>query len=186
MLLGLGCIHLEQTSVWPAFQCSSSLHVHITLLSIPQQRNKKFSRWTFTSLTHVSYNPLYLLYGERYLHSTSPWKALVNFTFVLNELYYIYPCSKLYNASRWRELRTPLCRNASTAKEKQSFSWHSFDHMQFQLNNREKYLTVLIKETVYCMLVFYSQEATCHRLEQNKLQQFSVHHLGMCVPSFIV
>lgn len=49
-------------------------------------------------------------------------------------------------------------------------------YMQFQLHNREKYITLMIKDIIHCVLVFYSQEATCHRLEQNKLQQLSVHH----------
>lgn len=59
-------------------------------------------------------------------------------------------------------------------------------YMQFRLNKREKRITLLIKDIIYYMLGFYSQEATCHRLEQNKLQQLSVHHWGMCVPSFIL
>lgn len=37
----------------------------------PSTKNKKFSGWTFTSITHVSYSQLHLLYQERYLHSTS-------------------------------------------------------------------------------------------------------------------
>lgn len=92
----------------------------------PSTKNKKFSRWTFTSITHVSYNQLDLLCRKRYLHSTSPWKAPVNFVFVVNGLYYIYLCGKLHNALWWKDLFTPHCKNASIAKEeKQSFSRHS-------------------------------------------------------------
>lgn len=36
----------------------------------------------------------------------------------------------------------------------------NFDYTQFQMNNREKYIPLMMKDIIYCMLVFYSQEAT--------------------------
>lgn len=125
VLLSLGCIHLEQTSFWPAFQVHFS-SISILLYSLSFSKEQKFSRWTFASITHVNYNQLHLLHQERYLHSTSTWKALINFTFVLNGLYYIYPNSKRPNALWWKDLFPPRCRNISIAKEEKKFVlWHS-------------------------------------------------------------
>lgn len=88
MLLSLSCIHVERTS--SGLHSSSHFpHIPLSLSVYPWTKNKKFSRWTFTSITHVSHNQLQLFYQESYPHSTSTWKALVNFTFVLNGLYYI-------------------------------------------------------------------------------------------------
>lgn len=168
MLLSLGCIHLERTSFWPAFQFSFSSCIGITLLSIPQQKRKSLAGGPLL-VQHVSYNQIHLLYQERYLHSTSTWKALVNFTFVLNGLYYMYPHKKLlYNALWWRDLFTPHCMNTSITKGKKSPSCgiQKGDYMELQLNNREKYITLMIKEVIYCVLVFHSQVATCHRTKK--------------------
>lgn len=119
------------------------------------------------------------------LHSTSTWKALMNFTFVLNRLHYMYPQSKLYNALKWRDLLTPYCKNTSiTEEEKKSFSWHSKSYLRRVPaekgggGNHSNDQTV-----IYCTLVFHSQEATCHKLKQNKLQT-TAHQWDMCVRAF--
>lgn len=56
--LSLGSTHLEQTSLWPAFQLSQAYLYHSTFH--PSTKNQEFSRWTFANVT-VNYNQLHRL-----------------------------------------------------------------------------------------------------------------------------
>lgn len=99
-------------------------------------------------------------------------------TYIYSVNYIIHCDGRIYSLHAARRLRL------LNRKHSPSHGTQKFDHTQFQVNNREKYIPLMIKDIIHCMLVFHSQEATCHRLEQNKLQQLSVYHWGMCVPSF--
>lgn len=160
----------------------------------PSTKNKKFSRWTFTSITHVSYNQLHLLYQERKPHSTSTWKALVNFTFVSNGLYYMYPHSKLlHNALWWRSLFTPHCMNTSITKGKNSPSCgiQEVDYMEFQLNNREKIYHSDDQRGNILYFSFlqpsgYMPQTRTKKKTNNKKLQTTAHHWGIYIPFFIL
>lgn len=102
---------LHSTSNFPS--------IPISLYFLPlNKKTKSLAGGPFTHINTLATNRFIGLCQEKYLHFTTTWKALVNFTFILNGLYYIYLNNKLHNVLWWRDLFPPHCRKILITKEK--------------------------------------------------------------------
>lgn len=93
--------------------------IPILLYFLPlNKKTKSLAGGPFTHINTLATNRFIGLCQEKYLYFTTTWKALVNFTFILNGLYYIYLNNKLHNVLWWRDLFPPHCRKILITKEK--------------------------------------------------------------------